>query len=224
MKLEQASPQSLESSLVTGISRGLIYYVCTGRNAWHSTWVKKYSPGCMHTTIESAKEYAEKLRARGTVFYISQLPCLVFRCKGSAVIITEINNNNPLSGYSADAITKEVAAGFKKIDGAVDNYLKIGSPIDGAAMSFLPSSRFWKHRPSPKNSIIILAINDGSVSIEKVSSDNLLSYKSFSNGGDYYLGWSLFESQTKRVAVLALQRQAKPNKSKHSDSVNAAGI
>jgi hypothetical protein len=212
MKLEQTSLQSLESSPVTGISRGLIYYVCTGRNAWHSTWVKNYSPGCMHTTVESAKEYAENLRTSGTLFYISQLPSLVLRSNGAAVIITEINNNNPLSGYSAGAITKEVVAGFKKIDGALDNYLTIGAPLNGAALSFLPSSRFWNQRPSPKNSIIILSVNDGAVLIEKVNSDKLLSYKSFSSGGNYYLGWSSIDSLIKRSSVLALHRQAKPNR------------
>lgn len=224
MQLQLTLPQNLDSDTVKGISRGLIYYVHTGRNAWHSTWVTQYSPGCMHTTAESAKVYVEKLRTRGTVFYIKQLPCLVFRAKGVAVIVTEINSNNPLSGYSPDATVSEVAKGLIKIDGALNNYLKIGAPLEGVAMSFLPNSRFWNNRPSPKNSVIILAANDPSVKVEKVKSDKLLSYKSFSNGGGYYLGWSPIESYIKRTAVLALYRHAKPNKSKHSDSVNAAGV
>ena len=224
MQLELISPHSLESNTVKGISRGLIYYVHTGRNAWHSTWVTQYSPGCMHTTLSSAKEYAEKLRERGTVFYIKQLPCLVFRGIGCAVIITEINNNNPLSGYSPTATSNEVAVGSKKIEGALNNYLKIGAQLNGIAMSFLPNSRFWNHRPSPRNSVVVLATKNEAVSVEKVKSDKLLSFKSFSNGGNYYLGWSSVEPHIKRTAVLNLYRQAKPNKSKHSDSVNAAGV
>lgn len=224
MKLELISPYNLESNAVKGISRGLIYYVHTGRNAWHNTWVTQYSPGCMHTTLRSAKEYAEKLRERGTVIYIKQLPCLIFRGVRCAVIITEINNNNPLSGYSPTATSYQVPVGSEKIDGALNNYMKIGAPLNGVALSFLPNSRFWNNRPSPRNSVIVLATKNEAVSIEKVKSDNLLSFKSFSNGGNYYLGWSSIEPHIKRTAVLALYRQAKPNKSKHSDSVNAAGV
>ena len=90
MELVQASTHLLDSSPLKGISRGLLYYVHTGRNAWHSNWVTQYANGCMHTTLESAKEYAEKRRTRGTVFYIKQLPCLVFRSKDTCVLVTEI--------------------------------------------------------------------------------------------------------------------------------------
>lgn len=203
MKLELISPHSLESNTVKGISRGLIYYVHTGRNAWHSTWVTQYSLGCMHTTLGSAKKHAEKLRERGTVIYIKQLPCLVFRGVGYALIITEINNNNPLSGYSPTATSSEVTVGSEKIDGALNNYLKIGAPLEGVAMSFLSNSRFWNNKPSPRNSVIVLATKNEAVSIEKVKSDNLLSFKSFSNSGNYYLGWSSIEPHIKRTAVLA---------------------
>jgi hypothetical protein len=217
MQLELTSPQSLESKTVKDISRGLIYYVATGRNAWQSKWITQYAHGCMHTTIESAKEYAEKHRTRGTVFYIKQLPCLTFRSNGNLVIITEINNHNPLSGYSPDATIIEVAPGLKKVDGALDNYLKIGVPLDRVAMSFHPNSRFWNHRPSPKNSVTVLATNNEALSIENVKSDDFLSITSFSYGGNYHLGWNSTKSHTKTTAVLSLYRQGKSNKSKHAD-------
>ncbi|MCC4262505.1 hypothetical protein LO767_12475 [Halopseudomonas aestusnigri] len=132
--------------------------------------------------------------------------------------MTEINNRNPLSGYSVNATTEEVAYGYKKIEGALNNYLKVGSPLNGVAMSFLPNSRFWNVRPSPRDSIIILGSTDPSIPIEKVSSDNLHAYKSFSHGGNYYLGWSSIESEIKRLAVLQLYRMAKPNKSSKKDA------
>jgi|TARA_B100000929_G_C15501457_1_gene417556 hypothetical protein len=172
----------------------------------------------MHSTLESAKNYAEKRRTRGTVFYIRQLPCLIFRSRKQTILVTEINNRNPLSGYSVNATTEEVAYGYKKIEGALNNYLKVGSPLNGVAMSFLPNSRFWNVRPSPRDSIIILGSTDPSIPIEKVSSDNLHAYKSFSHGGNYYLGWSSIESEIKRLAVLQLYRMAKPNKSSKKDA------
>ncbi len=221
MELVQASTHLLDNSPLKGISRGLMYYVHTGRNAWHSTWVTQYANGCMHTTFESAKEYAEKRRTRGTVFYIKQLPCLIFRSRNTCVLVTEINNRNPLSGYSPDATTDDVAYGLNKIEGALNNYLKIGAPINGVAMSFLPNSRFWNVRPGPRDSVIILASKNPAMSVEKVSSDSLLAYKSYSNGGNYYLGWSGIESEIKRLAVLQLYRKAKPNKSSKKDAQKA---
>jgi len=213
MELVQASTHLLDSNPLKGISRGLVYYVHSGRNAWHSTWVTQYANGCMHTTFESAKEYAEKRRARGTVFYIKQLPCLIFRSQNTCVLVTEINSRSPLSGYSPDAKDDDVGYGFNKIEGALDNYLKIGAPINGVAMSFLPNSRFWNVRPGPRDSVVILSCKNPALSVEKVSSDSLLAYKSYSNGGNYYLGWSSIGSEIKRLAVLKLYRKAKPNKS-----------
>ncbi|UTV88051.1 hypothetical protein KDX00_06105 [Cobetia amphilecti] len=215
MELSQVSTQNLEDDPIKAISRGLLYYVHTGRNAWHSTWVTQYSNGCMHTTIESAKHYAEKRRTRGTVFYIKQLPCLIFRTEKATLIVTEINNGNPLSGYSPDSTTDEVGYGYQKIEGALDNYLKIGAPINGLAMSFLPHSRFWNIEPSPRNSTIILSENDPALSIERVNLDDLKAYKSHSMGGNYYLGWKSVEANVKRTAVLDLYRKAKPRKSKN---------
>jgi hypothetical protein len=214
MELKQISPHLIDNNQLKGISRGLIYYVHTGRNAWHSTWVTRYTNGCMHTTLESAKEYAETKRTRGTVFYIKQLPCLIFRSQNTCVLITEINNENPLSGYSPNAITNEIPYGHDKIEESLDNYLKIGAPTNGVALSFLPSSRFWNVRPSPKDSVIILSNNKPDLSIEKVSSDCLLEYKSSSSGGNFYLGWFKAESEVKRLAVLQIYRKAKPRNKK----------
>lgn len=218
MELVQASIHRLDSSPLKAISRGIIYYVHTGRNAWHSTWVTQYANGCMHTTLQSAKEYAEKRRARGTVFYIKQLPCLIFRSQITCVLVTEINNKNPLSGYSSDATTDDVAYGLNKIEGARNNYLKIGASINGVAMSFLTNSRFWNVRPGPRDSVIMLSSMNPALSVEKVSSDSLLAYKSYSNGGNYYLGWSGIESEIKSLAILQLYRKAKPNQSSKRDA------
>ncbi len=39
-----------------------IFYCFYGRNAWYTTWVQKYSENCMHSSLESAKEFAEANR------------------------------------------------------------------------------------------------------------------------------------------------------------------
>ena len=51
----------LTKTQITGIHSCALYFVTTGRNAWHSTWVQQYTNGCMHSSIASAKQYTEKL-------------------------------------------------------------------------------------------------------------------------------------------------------------------
>jgi hypothetical protein len=204
VKLESILPSDLDKSPVKEISCGAIYYAYTGRNAWHSTWITRYTNGCMHTTIESAKKYAERLRTRGTVFYIRQLPCLVIKSDDNQIIITEINSTNPLAGYSENAISNHLPVGHKKIDGARDNYLTIGSPINGLAMSFLPNSRFWVKRPSPRNSVIILSGKEIVTTIENIDPTKQQAYQSFSNGGNYLLGWRSIEVNVQGEAILNL--------------------
>lgn len=191
---------------VKSVSKGLLYYVSTRRNAWHSTWIGRYSPGCMHTTLESAKEYAEQHRVRGTVFIIKQLPCLVYKCQDVCLIVTEINTPRPLSGYNVDF---NEANQSEVVESESNSYLKIGAPLNRIVMSFLPSSRFWYANPSPRNSIIMMASRKHILPLEKLKSQNLLSYSSFSNGSGYYLGWTSFSSKLKKSAVKEIHRKVK---------------
>ena len=210
MELKIILPQNLKSGPVSEITTGVIWYVYTGRNAWHRTWGTYYGKGCMHTTLDSAKAYAERRRTKGSSFYIDLLPCMVFRSKESLLVITEISASNPLSGYSCNATTKDVPYGGEKIEGALDNYLHIGAPIEGIALSFLPDSRFWNVRPA--NPVIFLTHQTPSTEIEKIRLDTLSTLKSASFGGGYYLTWTKrSKAEIKNSAVLELFRKAKIN-------------
>jgi hypothetical protein len=57
-----------------------LYFCTKGRNAWHSTWIKRYLTGSIKTTIESAKEYCESLRGNGNTLYINEIPALIADC------------------------------------------------------------------------------------------------------------------------------------------------
>ncbi len=212
MELKQVSAELLEREPVKHISHGLLYYVLTGRNAWHSKWITQYADGCMHTTLDSAKGFAESRRTSGTVFYIKHLPCLIFRSLKQNLMVTEINNKNPLSGYSPDATTGDVGRGREKIKGALDNYLCVGAPLYGVAMSFSPTSRFWNVTPALRDSIIILSNKDQDISIEAADFSSLKSYQSFSHGSGYRLGWLSQEPSTKGTAISQLYKDAIPAK------------
>ena len=76
-----------------------LYYVYIGRNAWNSTWIRLHQNDCMHSTRESAEDYAECLREPGAVIYIQELPALVLRSEAGCIVVTEINTKFPLGNY-----------------------------------------------------------------------------------------------------------------------------
>jgi hypothetical protein len=200
--------ETLAKSKVKAVDACILYYLYQGRNAWHSTWVTQYSYGCMHTTLESAKESAERLRTQGSVFYIRQLPALAFRSAQGALIVTQINTTQPLRDYSAVAL-RPLPHGVERLKGGRENYVSKGAPISGAALSFSRSSRFWKKAPPHRNSVIVDASLDRSVALEQLTKSKLRTFKSSSNGGAYFLSWSSPEQMHGGTSSLFVQRLSK---------------
>jgi hypothetical protein len=206
---EQSSFGRLARSRIKQVWAGKLYYLFNGRNAWHSTWVSRYTPGCMHTDLMSAKDTAERQRTQGSVFNIEELPALFFQTAAGLLAVTEINTHRPLHGYSSHAVG-ETPPGVAKIRGARDFYLETGAPLLGAALSFEPSSRFWRHRPPFKNSVIVVASSSTNLETEALGRKPLHTYQSRPIGGYYRLGWSIVPARDNRASatpVRALARQ-----------------
>jgi hypothetical protein len=180
----------LEKAALEAVSASCLFYLHNGRNAWHSTWVQQYAEGCMHSDERSAKESAERQRTQGSVFYISQIPALLFRTPNGCLAVTEINTTQPLSGYSPDAVLKSSPSGTPLIEGARDCYIEKGAPILGVVRSFDLSSRFWSRRPSPRNSVIVVGTEDPTTAFAPVAQSVPTTIRSYSNGKNYMLGWN----------------------------------
>lgn len=206
---KEADFKKLSESVVTSINSVVLYYLTTGRNAWHSTWVLRYQDRCMHYSLESAKASAERLRVQGTVFTIKQLPAICFGSDQGCLVASQINTDNPLQHYSADAVCVETPAHTKKIKGARDNYFELGAPMEGVALSFEFGSRFWRVRPPLRHSVFLVATNEPKSPIEPLGNKTLESMVSFSNGGAYLLGWSRRENSVSSKAVRSLVRQSR---------------
>lgn len=180
----------LARSRVKRVEAGILYYLYSGRNAWHSTWVTLYTEGCMHSELESAKHAAERLRTQGSVFYIAELPALVYRSAKGTLAVTQINSDSPLADYSAEAIQQEVASNTRKLRDARDCYLSEGAPMLGVALSFDHGSRFWTRRPPWRNSVIVVASDDPKLPFAPLTASKLQSRRSRGNGSHYLLGWN----------------------------------
>jgi len=205
--------KNLEKIKLRGIRAVKIYYCFYGRNAWHSTWVQKYYKDCMHSNLDSAKNFAELNRVQGSVFYIEELPALLFDGGNCSVLVTQINERCPLREYSANALREDVSAGSKKIEGYRNNYLTFGSPMNGVVLSFEYNSRFWKNQQPRKNSVILLYTQTELETVE-LKTTKLKTWKSSSLGKDYYLSWNHIDRRVSQSSVLRLFNQSGFNKKK----------
>lgn len=188
---------------ITGLKEITAFYVHTGRNAWHSTWIARYSPGCMHTTLKSAKAYAETKRVQGTTFNISELPALIISSNIGSVVVTQINSQNPLSGYSRNAV-RLTHHSHELMEGHLNDYLITGAPIYGAILSFERDSRFWKNPPPHSDSLIITETPETDPDTVQIEAE-ILKYKSFSQGGQYTMGWQTHKSDVSPCGVAGLR-------------------
>ena len=198
----------LARSEVKDVSAGLLYYLFSGRNAWHSTWITRYAEGCMHGGLQAAKDTAEGKRTMGSVFYIAELPALIIKSAAGVLAATEINSERPLSGYAPDAVRDDVPAGTRKLKGARDCYIEKCAPMLGAALSFDHMSRFWNRRAPPRNTVVVVAANDPGLAFDFLPTAKLQSRCSYSNGGSYRLGWRTIDDRYSGIVTEPVRRIA----------------
>ncbi|MFW1373484.1 hypothetical protein ACEV99_22545 [Vibrio parahaemolyticus] len=196
-----------------------VYYVYTGRNAWHSTYSATYTSRCMHPNLQSAKDYCENERVQGTVFHILKLPALALYTKYRTLIVTEINSNSPLSRFSLEKfLTKRTVQ--KNEIGKLAWTTDINTLVD----SFDIYCGSWEVPSKSRHSVLMF---DGtSVKLEVSRANDLGHYRSRSVGGGYYLQWSELESNIVRDGVRKIERlfvpKKKTNKAFKTDSQRSA--
>lgn len=208
MELELVGPTNLSIEPVECIYKVLIYFLSTGRNAWHGIWSAKYTTGCMHTSLLSAQEAAEKKRTQGTVFYIQQLPCLAYRSKSNLLLVTQINTEEPLSWFSCEPVRKRESYQQIATSDFVENPLTAGSPIKAVASSFHFDSVHWEIEPPSRDSVMLLTSMTPMMMFEELAMHlRLHFFQSYSQGGYYKLGWKKYDSQICASAVFGLHKK-----------------
>ncbi|MBB5271252.1 hypothetical protein HNQ70_001256 [Quisquiliibacterium transsilvanicum] len=204
---------------VESIATGKIYYLGSGRNAWHSTWSMRYYPDAFHITQADAKHAAEKRRTQGAVFYVSELPALVLVTRYSKYVITQINTGTPLLEYR-HSLALEPAAGASVRLSGVTCPVAIGFPVGNAIDSFRADSAHWRHRPPKQNSVLIMrAVRTQNARFNGKDYHLIESYKdaeidpligavrrwsSFPRGENRSLGWIQAKPRVHAESVLAL--------------------
>lgn len=164
-------PKIVLTSLLEEVGTTSLFFLSSARNAWHSKCVEEYLDGGMYPNEQSAKDGAEGQRTKGTFFYISQLPALLFISTSGFLAVTEINTFQPLSGYSPDAVAK----------------LR-GATMLNVADSFQRSSGFW-NRPPAQNSVIVVGTDETGTIFSPDANCRSNTVCSYSKGGNSPLGW-----------------------------------
>lgn len=139
-----------------------LYYLHDGRNAWWSTWVQRYGQDCMFASMSMACEQAEHRRVQGSVFYILEVPALLFLGPGFNMAIAEINTDCPLGKVITLPKTPYMQDVFEALN------------------------------PSRPNSVLRLScsIDEMRLAQELEGNPSFDVYQSYSEGRYYRLGWS----------------------------------
>ncbi len=89
-KFKKKSHPKLYHSEVTSIGCCKLFFLVAGRNAWHSTWINRYTPGSLQTSFLGATSEAEKRRVQGTTFVIKEIPALKLSSKAGHLLVRQL--------------------------------------------------------------------------------------------------------------------------------------
>lgn len=188
----EANPADMRF-MVRSVRPVKVFYVSTGRNAWWSTWITRYSHGCMHSTIESAKQYCERRRVQGTVFYIDELPSIGFIAPERALLISEINTEHFFQRFNVEYLE------------VILSVLPTNSfTLKQVEHMFNPTSELWPWNYPGRDSAILTFCSNPKTLLAASKKSGMKSYASHSMGGNYYLGWASRSFSKKRSALYSI--------------------
>lgn len=143
-----------------GVRAVAVLFLSNGRNAWHSTWVRRYSHGSFFRDGRAVERAVDKRKTRGTVFYLKVLPAFLFSYGARHFLVTEINTDEP----------------FRHVDLYAARYGLMGRKLADFLDAMIPSSSSWKPQQSRENSIIVQEVDDDFI--------DLAAYTALSRGAD----------------------------------------
>lgn len=125
--------------LLRSIRPVVVYFLHYGRNAWHSTWIKRYQPNHFFRDIRSVKALVDSRKWQGTVLYLDVLPAIQLEFTASRFVLTEINTDNPFKNFQ-----RSFPLGFDKSLSREEFLSEIGK-----------AGTFWKEGQRFQNSVIL---------------------------------------------------------------------
>lgn len=137
-----------------------VLFLSYGRNAWHSTWIRRYSVGDFSREGRIVQRKVEERKSPGTVFYLKVLPAFQIDFGARKFIVTEINTKEP----------------FRHIDLDEARYPLLANNLKGFLGLIAPTSSLWKPGQSRENSVIVQEVDEDYI--------DLAAYAALSKGRD----------------------------------------
>lgn len=196
-------PAAWHKAKVERVTVARILYVRDGRNAWHSTWVQRYYPSSFHDEWAKAVEFAESQRVQGSVFSIRQLPVLRFQTAMGSLLVGELNTTTPMKEYApplsisqAKRRARNCTYWFREyqLSEQLKRRAALKLPAAGWSLidvfqSFADNAIAWR-TPENRRTVVRLATEADLDWAELKPRSKLKSWRSYSNGGAYPLGWA----------------------------------
>jgi hypothetical protein len=170
-----------------------IFYLYRGRNAWHSTWVEHYSSWCMHSTLPSAKMQAEVMRGPGSTFIINELPAVALQSPVGTLVVTEINNDTPLSEWTKKYSTEQLDYGLNQRYCRLEDIIAKQTSIFSIA-PFMMDPNFVAQSPQGRDGLFMLFAEPAQI-IENNRNRINRRWHSRAEGTEYHLGWTSSRSR-----------------------------
>lgn len=180
--------KAILSSGIGQVFETKVFYIYRGRNAWHATWATHYSDACMHDSWASAKERAEDLRERGSVFTIREKPALAFKSEKGILAITEINARVPLAAWITNYRSEKSNFSLNQNHCRLETLIASRCTLGGIVSALGDRSIFPPHLPSRNRNIFTLWTPDRDALIEN-RRRRTKQWRSSSAGADFYLDW-----------------------------------
>jgi hypothetical protein len=129
-----------------------LYYLEYGRNAWHSTWVRRYyREGSIAASFEELKRTAEENRKQGSVFRIEQLPAIALQSDNATLLLVSLNDDTDQKKlYDVGERMRTIRSIGSHFAAARENTLMILAAADNIRfpnISLSKSLLAWKSRP-----------------------------------------------------------------------------
>lgn len=127
-----------------GLRAVAVLFLSHGRNAWHSTWVRKYHFGNFFRNGHEVQDAVMRRKTPGTVFYMNVLPGFQVSYGNRKFVITEINTFEP----------------FRHINLMMARFGPMACNLSSFLNLIVPTSSLWKQGQSRTNSIIVQEVKD----------------------------------------------------------------
>jgi len=174
------------------------------RNAWHRTRIGRYiEKSSLHAIEQSAEAYGERLRGPGNVIHIEELPALRLTGQHHSLVITQIETDTPLQGYSCFRSSR------KNGESAQRNLFTFGASFALLAQSFDFASIYWRTSPDWNHHVLISHLSNEVPLPTLSTAERLLAWKSSSRGSEYFLEWEPIPHSVRKTSVLRLARNAR---------------